>query len=102
MFSHSTGWNNKIVILKKTRLQLYLNIFIEKSIQVDYVVELTSIQGSRLQPQSPPRYGSGTGSMSFLQAPVGARQILGGYSVDGGNQAGFGVVGGHVGDVLDV
>ena len=24
------------------------------------------------------------------------------YSVDGGDQAGFGVVGGHVGDVLDV
>ena len=24
------------------------------------------------------------------------------YSVDGGNQAGFGVVGGHVGDVLNV
>ena len=27
---------------------------------------------------------------------------LGEYSVDGGDQAGFGVVGGHVGDVLDV
>ena len=27
---------------------------------------------------------------------------LGEYSADGGEQAGFGVVGGHVGDVLDV
>ena len=30
------------------------------------------------------------------------RWELGEYSVDGGDQAGFGVVGGHVGDVLDV
>ncbi len=29
-------------------------------------------------------------------------QQLGEYSVDGGDQAGFGVVGGHVGDVLNV
>ena len=34
--------------------------------------------------------------MPFPQAPVGE------YSADGGDQAGFGVVGGHVGDVLDV
>ena len=27
---------------------------------------------------------------------------LGEYTTDGGDQAGFGVVGGHVGDVLDV
>ena len=27
---------------------------------------------------------------------------VGEYSADGGDQAGFGVVGGHVGDVLDV
>ena len=26
----STGWNNKIVILKKTTLQLYFKTFIEK------------------------------------------------------------------------
>ncbi len=44
---------------------------------LDYVVELTSIQCSRLQPQSPPRYGSGTGSIPFPQAPAGARRILG-------------------------
>ena len=56
----------------------------KKSIQVS--------QCSRLQPQSPPRYGSGTGSMPFPHAPVGAQWI----------QAGFGVVGGDVGDVLDV
>ena len=31
-----------------------------------------------------------------------ARRELGEYSADGGDQAGFGVVGGHVGDVLDV
>ena len=30
------------------------------------------------------------------------RRELGEYSVDGGDQAGFSVVGGHVGDVLDV
>ena len=30
------------------------------------------------------------------------RRELGEYSVDGGDQAGFGVMGGHVGDVLDV
>ena len=30
------------------------------------------------------------------------RRELGEYSVDGGDQAGFGVVGGHVGDGLDV
>ena len=30
------------------------------------------------------------------------RRELGEYSVDGGDQAGFGIVGGHVGDVLDV
>ena len=30
------------------------------------------------------------------------RRKLGEYSVDAGDQAGFGVVGGHVGDVLDV
>ena len=62
---------------------------------------MTSIQCSRLQPQSPPRYGSGTGSMPFPQAP-GVGGELGEYSVDGGDQAGFGVVEGHVGDVLDV
>ena len=30
------------------------------------------------------------------------RRELGEYSADGGDQAGFGVAGGHVGDVLDV
>ena len=30
------------------------------------------------------------------------RRELGEYSADGGDQAGFGVVGGHVGDVLDI
>ena len=30
------------------------------------------------------------------------RHELGEYSADGGDQAGFGVIGGHVGDVLDV
>ena len=30
------------------------------------------------------------------------RRELGDYSADGGDQAGFGVVGGHVGDVLDI
>ena len=47
--------------------------------------------------------------MPFPQALTGARQELGEYTADGGDQSGFGVVGGHVGvvgghvgDVLDV
>ena len=44
---------------------------------------MTSIQCSRLQPQSPPRYGSGTGSMPFPQVPAGARRILGGWRWSG-------------------
>ena len=44
---------------------------------------MTSIQCSRLQPQSPPRYGSGTGSIPFPQAPAGARRILGGWRRSG-------------------
>ena len=44
---------------------------------------LTYIQCSRLQPQSPPRYGSGTGSMPFPQALAGARRILGGWRWSG-------------------
>ena len=52
------------------------------------------IQCRRLQPQSPPRYGSGTGNKH--------RRELGEYSADGGDQAGFDVVGNHVGDVHDV
>ena len=50
---------------------------------LNYVVEVTSIQCSRLQPQFPPRYGSGTGSMLFPQAPAGARRILGGWRRSG-------------------
>ena len=59
---------------------------------------MTSIKCSRLQPQSPPRYGPGTGSMPFPQALAGAGRILSGWR----QSAGFGVVGGHVGDVIDV
>ena len=44
---------------------------------------MTSIQCSRLQPQSPPWYGSGTGSMPILQAPERARRILGGWRWSG-------------------
>ena len=44
---------------------------------------MTSTQCSRLQPQSPPRYGSGTGSMPFLQAPAGTRRIIGGWRRSG-------------------
>ena len=47
------------------------------------MVELTSIQCSCLQPQSPPRYRSGTGSMLFPQAPAGAQRILGGWRRSG-------------------
>ena len=44
---------------------------------------MTSIQCICLQPQSPPRYGSENGSMPFLQAPAGARRILGGWRQSG-------------------
>ena len=78
-----TGWNDKIVVLKKTTLLLYFKTFIEKNqfSQFDYVVELTSIQCSCLQSQSPPR--SGTGIMPFLQAPVEAWWILGRWHQSG-------------------
>ena len=38
-----TGWNAKIVVLKKTTLQLYFKTCIEKNqfSYIDYVVELT-------------------------------------------------------------
>ena len=78
----NTRWNDKTVVRKKTTLQLYFKTFIEK-INSGNVVELTSIQCSRLQPQSPPRYGSGTGSLPFPQAPAGARRILGGWRWSG-------------------
>ena len=44
---------------------------------------MISIQRSRLQPQSPPRYGSGTRSMPFPQAPGGTQRILGGWRRSG-------------------
>ena len=44
---------------------------------------MTSIQCSRLQPQSPPWYRSGTGSMPFPQAPAGTQRILGGWRWSG-------------------
>ena len=59
---------------------------------------MVSIQCSYLQPQSPPRYGSGTGSMPFHKC----RREFSEYSADGSDQAGFGFVRGHVGDVLNV
>ena len=39
-----SGWNDEIVVLKKTTLQLYFKTFIEKNqfSQLDYVIELTS------------------------------------------------------------
>ena len=40
---------------------------------------MTSIQCSHLQPQSPPRYRSETGSMPFPQVPAGAQRILSGW-----------------------
>ena len=46
-------------------------------------MELRSIQCSRLQPQSPSRYGSGTGSIPFPQEPAGTRRILGGWRRSG-------------------
>ena len=41
------------------------------------------VQCIRLQPQTPPRFGSGIGSMPFPQALVGARRILGGWRRSG-------------------
>ena len=70
-----TGWNNKIQLLK---------LLLKKSIQVTWLCsKLTSIQCSRLQPQSPPRYRSRTASMPFPQAPAEAQRILGGWRQSG-------------------
>ena len=38
-----TGWNDKIVVLKKTTLQLYFKTFIEKSIQVTWLCSKADI-----------------------------------------------------------
>ena len=39
----TTGWNDKIVVLKKTTLQLYFKTFIEKSIQVTWLCSRADI-----------------------------------------------------------
>ena len=62
----TTGWNDKIVVLKKTTLQLYFKTFIKKA---DTDLEL----GACLLHKR--------------------RRELCEYSVDGGDQAGFGVAG---------
>ena len=38
-----TGWNDKIVILKKTTLQLYFKTFIKKSIQATWLCSRADI-----------------------------------------------------------
>ena len=96
----STGLNDKIVVLKKTTLQLYFKTFIEKINSGNLIMleswHLFNVATFSLNHRfdSDPELGA----CLFLKR----RQMLGAYSADGGDQAGFGVVGGHVGDVLDV
>ena len=40
---YSTGWNDEIVVLKKTTLQLYFKTFIEKSSQVTWLCSSADI-----------------------------------------------------------
>ena len=86
-----TRWNDKIVFLKKTKLQLYFKTFIKIINSGNLIIYYTSIQCSCLQLQSPPRYGLELRACLFYK--------LSEYSADGSDQAGFGVVGGHVDDV---
>ena len=69
---------------RKQHYSFIQKLLLKKSIQViDYVVELTSIQCSCLEPQLPPRYGSGTRSMPFPRALAVNRRILGGWQRSG-------------------
>ena len=43
IFIYITGWNDKIVVLKKTTLQLYFKTFIEKSIQLTWLCSKANI-----------------------------------------------------------
>ena len=82
----TTGWKDKIVVQKKTPLQLYSKTFIEKIT----VAAFSFNHRLDIDPK--------LGACLFHKR----RRGLGEYSVDGSDQAGFGVVGGHVGDVLDI
>ena len=44
MCACNTGWNDKIVVLKKTTLQLYFKTFIEKSLNIVSLSDM--IEGS--------------------------------------------------------
>ena len=93
---NSTEWNDKIVVLKKTTLQLYLKTFIEKINSGNLIMYLSwhlfNIAAFSLNQRLE------LGACLFHKR----RRELGEYSADGGDQAGFGVVGRHVGDFLDV
>ena len=71
----------------------------KKSFQVTWLCFRADIYLMQ-QPQSPPRFETDPelGACLFHKR----RRELGDYSADGSDQAGFGVVGGHVDDVLDV
>ena len=97
MSSLYTGWNDEIVVLKKTTLQLYSKTFIEK-INSGNLIMLSSWHlfnvaafsfNHRLN--TDPELGA----CLFLKR----RREPGEHSADGGDQASFGVVGGRVGDV---
>ena len=78
------GGTIKLSSWRKQHYSFILKLLLKKWIQVTWLCSrLTSIQCSRLQPQSPPRYGSGTGSIPFPQAPAGARWIHGGWRRSG-------------------
>ena len=85
-----TGWNDTIVVQKKKHDSFILKLLLKKSIQLTWLwgrADIYSITASiRIR-----------NCLSYKR-----RRELGEYSVDGGNQADFGVVGGHVGDVLEV
>ena len=94
-----TGWNDKIVVLKKTTLQLYFKTFIEK---------INS--GNLIMKKSWHLFNVVAFSLNHhldTDLELGAclfhkhRREFSEYSADGGDQAIFGVMGGHVG-VLDV
>ena len=100
MFIKSTGWNAKIVVLKKTTLQLYFKTFIKKINSSNLIMQeswhLFNVAAFNLNHRldTDPELGA-----YFFHKH---RQELGEYSADGSDQAGFGVMEGHVGDVLDI
>ena len=95
-----TGWNYKIVVQKKTTLQIYFKTFIEKINSANLLMYESWHQFNVAAFSLNHRLDTDPelGALFFHKR----RWELGEYSVDGGDQASFGVVGGHVGDDLDI